>query len=450
MNWLITACATVLLGPTEDPARVTHAYDIRFLTEEVPNLAPSTWPSAGRLLLPGRDDDTVSPITFTEKLDGFALRRDDSTSTMLAEGISVDPDDLVELIRSNLAEDSWSNTRNSISASAGSLIVTQTPDVQRDIGTLLETLGARRAHMATVEVLLLPSEAVGKEKPLISDDELEMLVRRAGAMAQRISVTAYNEQAAGFFRGGRRSVLLGAKIDQTGVVPVLNPVVVTLPLGLTLEVVPLAIAGTDWTRVAIRVARLRETGKLAPDVTPIGEFQNVRATDVAVSTTLLVKPGLAACAGVFADLDEDASERRFAVFTRVRPLRLRQDREAAKPADDAYTLRLYDIGFVTGVVLGDEGGLQADHLAEMLPHVVDPDAWEDERASVSAPLDEGRYLKVVAKSRTHTAVRAWIGEQIARRGRLGSVVVEELRGPLTSLLALRAQAESGMYLADGW
>ena len=425
----------------QEVVRETRDYDIRFLTRAIVDAPATTRPSAGRLLLDWAGAHaSTSPISLTSDIS-----EDEDVDATVPAGVRVDPDALVALIQRNIAEDSWANSRNSIDAGESRLSVTQTPDVHARIAALLEALGARRAHRVIVDVLLVPADPTLGDAPFVSREEFEAAAQRAGARAERLTLAAYNEQLVGTFVGRQRSVQVGLHINQTGVTPVPGPSIATLPLGTMVEVRPLAVSGTDLVRLELDLRRLRESGKPAPLELAMGLVESVTATESSLSSVLLVDSRRAAHAGTIVDASDPKGERRFSVLVRARSERLREERPVGAAGDDAFVMRVHDIGLITH----GAAGIDAHTLVEALRSLVERDAWEDERASIEA-TDDARFLRVVATAATQRAVASWIANETARNRRIASIVVEERSGPLVALLALRASAEGDTWLTENW
>ncbi|MBI4583526.1 MAG: hypothetical protein HY717_05850, partial [Planctomycetes bacterium] len=154
MHWaaaLFFASAGVLSQASSTVERLTHSYDVRFLTETLPRFSlAGERPPAPRLALGDLD------LLQLEERAGGGAGVEFSTAmveeSLVTPGLRVSPEMLVDLIRRNIAPDSWANERNSIEADENRLVVVQTPDVHQDIARLLQALQARRALLNQVEV----------------------------------------------------------------------------------------------------------------------------------------------------------------------------------------------------------------------------------------------------------------------------------------------------------
>jgi hypothetical protein len=82
----------------------------------------------------------------------------------MEEGMSLTGEDLVALIRTNIAEDSWANERNSVSFTGGCLVVVQSETVHGQIDALLKALRSKRVVLA-----MMSSRYVSVDDRLLSD-----------------------------------------------------------------------------------------------------------------------------------------------------------------------------------------------------------------------------------------------------------------------------------------
>ena len=364
-------------------------------------------------------------------------------------GIVISPEALGDLIVRNISEDSWANRRNSLKIDDERLLVVHTPEVQDRIAALLATMRARRAHMVAVEVAVVPSTVLDDtdaRQPWISKELFEKALTDAGSRGSSIALTAYNEQTTNGLSGHLRTTATHPEVNQTGVIPVINPVVVTLPIGISLEARPQRIAGTDWFRVDLRVARLEEAGEVLRRRTLFADIEFVPLLEQSIETMLLLEAGRAGVAGRFRERRPDGSEREFAVLARVRPVNV-TTASAGRPPTETFHLRLYDLSFLLER-FGRHGTLSGAAWLTRVRADVDPEAWIDDRSSVS--IADGPILRVVARTSTHRAVQAWVDERIRERARVASIEVSVYAGPVDAVTALLGTAEGTVYLDGDW
>ena len=451
--WLLVfLAAPVLTAQTRQKTeRTTRVYDIAFLTRAVPQYHSAMRPSAGSLRLgpTASDMDLGAPIDFGGEPDDDAMVEfapDDAPA-----GVVVSAEILEALIRRNISEDSWANVRNSIDLDGERLVVVQTDDVHARIDAFLAALRARRASMVAIEVVVVPASVLGTgvdaSGPWITDELFAQAASAAGERATSVALTAYNEQTTSGLSGHLRNTVFDVEVNQTGVIPVVNPVVQTLPIGVSLEVRPTAIAGTDWFRVGLEVTRLEEAGEIAQRRTLFAEIEFFPLAEESVDTVLLVRAGRPAIAGRFTDRQQDGSMREFAVIARLTPITVTGD-APERPAIGGFHERVLDLSFLLEPLSRGERPLSRAAWLRVIRAQADPDAWLDERAEME--FSGGSYLHVTARPETHRAVREWVDARIRERARVATVAVSEYSGPIDAVLAVVGAAEGQIYLADDW
>lgn len=179
------------------------------------------------------------------------------------EGVGFGADDLIEMIKSAIAEDSWSNTRNSIRVVGDLLVVVQRPEVLDRIGALLEQLRARRGLLinTVVRVLAVDAEQLDRFLPAevrrgraLSAEELETLEKAAhrGGVVRRVEsavVLGFNRQLTHVRSVRERSVIRDVDVEVASKSTVKDPVVGVLRSGLTVNVRPAAIGDGKHLRL---------------------------------------------------------------------------------------------------------------------------------------------------------------------------------------------------------
>lgn len=427
---------------SSDVQRELRVYDLHFLTKEVPDLPlPEAGAERNLSLLERAEQETYG-------FDPDWLEEPGSLG-----GLALTPEAIMELVRRNIAEDSWANEKNSIAARGGELVVIQTPEVHEEIADLLAHLRARRARRFEIEVIVLseeaPVESLLRGPPNPAPEALAAVLDESAEKAHRILLTAYEQQTVSTLSGRRRATITDTEVNQTGVIPVANPIVHVLPLGVSLEAKALPVAGTDRVQVELRVRRLLEAGEVRRRKTTFAELESVPLREESLRTALLVEPGEPALAGSFREAADNGETSQFAVIVRVS----RKDPggavdvpfEPRPEGAETFVLRVYDVGFLLGGA--DTGSPQRKLLVPLLRMNVEPEAWKDARAGATLERD-GLY--VTARPETHAKISSWIESLTRRRARLASVRLEVFEAPLESVLALEKAARGGWLLPEQW
>jgi hypothetical protein len=180
---------------------------------------------------------------------------------------TLDADKLVELADRARGEES----PGSVEYSAGRLVTRLAARDHAKVEALLQQLRAVRGGLVDLEVRVyrlpaalfaeLRDEALG----LSAEAEQKLLdAEKAGRVARLAAhrVVAHDGQQVVVRRGKTRSLVADLEVNQTGVVPVLNPVIVAVHEGLAVEVRP--IVDRAHGRVQVDVAL--SLGKLADKV----------------------------------------------------------------------------------------------------------------------------------------------------------------------------------------
>jgi len=242
---------------------------------------------------------------------------------------------LVALIERTIAPDSWRNSRNSLEARDGRLAVVQTPDVLEKIHSLLTLLETRESRTFGIDLAMVPPESLEKAAPLclrpgsspwLDGDVLDRAVAADPARAAVLCAQAA-EGAPAHLQPPAVALLLGdLEVNQTGVIPVTNPVVEPAFLGLHAEVVVRSGPFDGRLRVDLELGRAGLRGKperrrvLGADLDlPVTEREQA-------GTSIAVEDGRTAFVGFFSPGSSaqggpgDMKNAAFAVLLRVRGL----------------------------------------------------------------------------------------------------------------------------------
>jgi hypothetical protein len=439
---------------------VSRTYDLRFFVGELPPVLPHANAGAGALRFADGDlwGNVAMSLPGEWDLD-WGARGFQPHAIRVAEEWRRDPHALVGLIRRDVASDSWADDRNSIAVEGHQLRVVQTPAVHAEIEALLGYLRARRSVLYAAEVALVPPAALDKLNGLDSlwhdASFFDAALKAAGEDGSRISVIAFEGREAGRFSGRVRRAVIDSIVDQRNAVPVVNPYIQKLPIGLSCQVEPLPTAYGDRVRLWLRVVKVEEAGKPETRRLPFADLDVVPLRQHSLSTTLLLVPGTTVVAGSFRDEAPPGKVREFAVLVRLQRVETETPPAGVSPPPEEFRLEIHDVRFLreapwqvsfaptfsTGFDDLDEDGI---FLTRVRTNVA-PEAWRDERAALH--LAGSGLLHAVARPATHKELQDWIEAEARRRARLAVLDLEVLEGPLDALLALRRRVESGAGLA---
>ncbi|MBN1417778.1 MAG: hypothetical protein JXP34_03325 [Planctomycetes bacterium] len=458
--------------------RETRVFDIQFLTEEVPDFPLRGPHLIGGLLIRAPDVDYDEMLLGSggfafgapeeggggfweggwveaeEAASGRRMAFGGEMEEPLPRWTRIEPKALVDLIRRNIAEDSWANQRNSIDADPRALTVRQTPNVLDSIEHLLASLRARRARMVSIEIAIVPLEALDEEttngSPFLSAEAVEQALARAGDRGTRLSFTAYDGQTVSRHIGTQRALLRDCEVNQTGVSPVINPVVSVIPLGYLAEVRADAIADTEWTSLHVRVFHRALVGEPEVRKEIFGEFELAPISERGLSTSTIVRAGEAVFAGFLRG--DAASVGSLAALIRVRPLALEAGPAARAEAPDGLRAGMYDVEFLlraARAISPDLSGWPADpeELVRLIRAGIEPESWSDARMEIDA--DEKR-LTVYQRASVHTAIAAMLERW--RRDVLAVATLETwvLRGTRAALMPVLLAAGPDGALPEKW
>lgn len=177
-------------------------------------------------------------------------------------GVGLDGDKLVELVENELGDD----VGGSIEYSKGRLLTRLPAAASARVDALLALLRRDRGGLVDLEVRVyqLTAEAfaaVRDQAAGLSDEAEARLQAGDGAtLLAEHHVTAHDGQRVHVWRGRSRSYLADIEVNQTGVVPVLNPVIAVINEGLVVEARPLVdrARGQVLVDVALTLSRVQE------------------------------------------------------------------------------------------------------------------------------------------------------------------------------------------------
>ncbi|GEM_PF-2523593 len=215
--------------------RVLRIYNVRILTYNVEDRRAED----EALGMPGASDAGAMGPAFMEEA--------------APEGLAVTGEDLVEMIRTNVAEDSWANERNSLSYSGGCLVVVQTEDVHAKIDALLKELRRKRVVlvMTTARYLevdadalrdLMPEGLAGKHTQIDPETRDALLdLARKGDRAATLGLTShvcFNRQATHIARRNVFAYVADLDVEVAQRASIHDPIMRVLSDGVLLEIEP--------------------------------------------------------------------------------------------------------------------------------------------------------------------------------------------------------------------
>jgi len=319
--WALAAWLAAEFTAESADRRETRLLDIRHLTEPISDHPLEGPRSIGRLVVRSEYEETY--------LGGYEPKEDRAEpSHPPLEISSVTPEALVDLIRRSIAQETWEDPRNAIEARSDTLAVRQTPDVLEAIQGLLARLSAQRMGMASVDIAIVPLDAIDDVvragSPWLSSETFDRILERAGDRGRRIALTGYDGQLISAHSGTRRAVIQDYDVNDVGVLPVLNPKVETIPFGTLAEVRPRVIPDTRWLILEFHVVERSLAGDAEKQEAPFGEFESIPIAEKSLRGTTLVRAREAVLLGFLHG--EDAAIGSFAGIARVRPPSVRDER----------------------------------------------------------------------------------------------------------------------------
>jgi hypothetical protein len=215
------------------PTRELRVYDTRLLTARIQDRPGSAY--------------VKLDVEIAQVAEVFKTVYGDAA---VDEGVGLDPEQLVALIRNSIEEDSWTNTRNSIRMAGDILVVVQKPEVHERIAAFLDALRARRGVLVSTEVLVLAVET-SQLGELVTMADLgapltppaignlhQAVARGAAKLLQRASLTSFNHQRAHVQSVVERSVIAGVEVEVAKKASTMDPDVQPLRSGFFLDVRP--------------------------------------------------------------------------------------------------------------------------------------------------------------------------------------------------------------------
>jgi hypothetical protein len=279
-----------------------RVFDLRFLSAEP---ARGAGGSPGRPLIRGSAIGGIGTGDHSGRMTFVS----DAEEYHAAGSLRISPEAVEEAIRKLIAEDSWSNTRNEMRTEGGRLVVIQAPDVLEKIETFLRGLEERAARQVSMDVALVPPEALDavappwkslKAPPWLPAEALERTVAASKGKASVFS-GLLREGALQRVQPHKLSLhVTDLEVTQTGVIPVKAPLVEEVAEGSFAEVLVLRGPSGSWFRVDILAGKAVCPEKAASRKLEMGEIELLAERQEYLRTSLVLPAGKTAVAGYFA------------------------------------------------------------------------------------------------------------------------------------------------------
>jgi len=248
---------------TAGPRRVLRMYDVRLLTSELNDF-------------PGPDLDLK---IMDDAAGGPAFEEAD-------EGVGLSAEELVELLKTSVEEDSWSNVRNAISIVGSSLVVVQKPQVHEKITAFLQALWARRAvlvfaHLRYIDadratllrIAPLNASTLALEAGAVATLEKELRKGKALTLKRCATTTCFNRQRVHIQTVSQQPVIGDVDVEVAESAGIGDPIMREAAGGLVFDFTP--ILSGDGRHVAVDF-RPQIASVSTPVIAKIGgKFPNV-------------------------------------------------------------------------------------------------------------------------------------------------------------------------------
>ncbi len=381
---------------------------------------------------------------------------------------------LIELIRTNIAEDSWTDKRVSIQAMGEELIVVQTPAVHAKIAQLVAFLRrqtelqiAVEGTVAKVENALLDELRAGAPSPAALSDEAAKALREALAKGERASslrtvrATARNGQRISLTALTQHGYIQDYDIEVTTAAAACDPIIGYLHLGAVLDIRPLFTRG----HLACEVRFSHQTGALPipsfeTGVTGMGRLQLPETALSETQTTVAARDGQTLLVGRIglADPTDPAAATSLCFF--IRPTLVPIEDVPAPASEEKRQMRIFDVGLLTAqvrdfpgpglqlvpecgaAIMAEDGGREVvspEALIEAIRHNIAAESWDNTRNSIG--VNEG-LLYVRQTPDVLDAVKAYLDDLASRRWRMIATRTEVLAVDDTGLRDLQARYPS--------
>ncbi len=397
----------------------------------------------------------------------FAPKAPAESGTSLDSGTN-----LAALVRTFLGTDSWDNERNSIELVDGKLTVVQTPDVLAQTATLLTALLERRARQFDVAWALVPpaaldaaAAAAGAPADATSypPELLDRAVAAAGDGAWTWRTTVEEGEVAATRPERRRAALRDYGVNQTGVIPVINPLISEVDNGPGIWVRVMSTPRAERLLLGFSLAH-DIAGEAAPPRKMMrGDLELPETGIVAAASTLLVP---ARCTAVLAELRwPQQTPAPWVLLARVTPV--------PPPAPTPSPVEIVEVGaYLQAIHLktarGDDEDLSAPKRASgaedhgqggssAAPFLETARAWLPAALRENPQLrleisGTGLFVGVLGDAEATGAAARGIRAKLAERFLAETTCVETrlIRASISKESLERIRAGNGLLLPDDW
>ena len=283
--------------PVFDEERLLKLFDVSPLTRGIQDFAGPrmrlTSPSAGGGALTG------AMFTLNEPAVRFKM------------------EDIVGMIQTKIARETWGNRRNSIEETGkGTLVIRQRPAVLRDIERFLNDLLATRAQMITTEALLIGFKGGARaewERQIpalrpggyfVEKAKFDELLKEAYKgqnvrIIERGEITSFPQQRVYSARLEQEMILSDYEPQVATVAKQFDPIMEVLSSGFVLDVRPHFIQGTERIAVSLRAARTEHGVRELEGATPgAGPLQAPTGTGFRRESDVTCKKGFYTLVGI--------------------------------------------------------------------------------------------------------------------------------------------------------
>lgn len=263
-------------------------------------------------------------------LDASGADIDSGEDDSNTPGVGLGGEKLLELVEGVCDEDA----EGSIEFTSGRLIVRKAPEQLKRIEALLKTLREGRGGLLEIElrVYRMPSafySALNKSGSGLSDAEEAAIAAAVKRGEVRLlaapRLVAHDGQKVHVRRGKSRSIISGLEVNQTGVVPTLNPLIANINEGLVVEARPILDRGRQLVLIDVGLSISRLSKSMETRLIQGSEVELPQMLISRTASTGKVPLGRGAIlGGVLAAGPDDGRSLQCVIYARPRLIRARR------------------------------------------------------------------------------------------------------------------------------